>query len=128
MAVKKNGYLEQITPVLAVQDMLVSLEFYVQKLGFDLVFVNEERKPLYAVLRRNNVAIHLQWHDAEYWLQAKNKPRLRIQVQAIEDLFEEYRLKGVFHNHTALEEKPWGTVEFSFYDPSQNVLIFYHIH
>tara|TARA_R110000765_G_scaffold86507_1_gene166351 strand:+ start:1195 stop:1581 length:387 start_codon:yes stop_codon:yes gene_type:complete len=128
MAVNKNGYLEQIIPVLAVKDVLESLEFYVQKLGFTLVFVNEERKPLYAVLRRNNVAIHLQWHAPEYWTAFNNKPRIRIQVQAIDDLFEEYRLKGVFHNHTALEERPWGTTEFSFYDPSQNVLIFYQIH
>ncbi|MEH6408287.1 MAG: glyoxalase superfamily protein [Leeuwenhoekiella sp.] len=125
MALNKNGYLAQITPVLVVNQVLESLEFYVQKLGFDIVFIDNEKNPSYSVLRRNNIAIHLKLKNPDFI--ETQKTIIRVEVQGINDLFEEYKLKGVFNNHTALEEKPWGTVEFALYDPSQNQLVFYHI-
>ena len=42
-------------------------------------------------------------------------------------LFKEYRLMGVFNNHTSLEEKPWGSLEFTIYDPFKNELVFYQM-
>lgn len=126
MSSPNEAYLAQITPILPVKNVLNALEFYIKKLKFKLVFIDEERNPKYAGIRRNNIALHLQWHDASEWEISKDRPMLRIQVQGIEALYKEYQLMGVFHNHTSLEEKPWGTLEFAFYDPYKNGLIFYH--
>lgn len=126
MSSPNGAYLAQITPVLPVKNVLNALEFYIKKLKFELVFIDEERNPKYAGIRRNNIALHLQWHDASEWEISNNRQMLRIQVQGIEALYKEYQLMGVFHNHTSLEDKPWGTLEFAFYDPYKNGLIFYH--
>ncbi len=40
-------------------------------------------------------------------------------------LFQEYRDKEVFQEHTALQDTPWGTREFAFSDPDGNGLTFY---
>ena len=125
MSASNSDYLAQIIPILPVKDVLEALEFYIKKLGFELVFIDEERQPRYAGIRHNNIALHLQRHEASEWEQDKNRPMLRIQVQGIESLYKKYQLMGVFHNHTSLEEKPWGTLEFAFYDPFKNGLIFY---
>lgn len=127
MSESNKGYLAQIVPVLPVMDVLKALEFYVQKLGFSFIFIDNEKTPRYAVVKRDNITLHLQWHDSEAWKDNKDRPMLRIEAQAIKRLYEEYKLKGVFHNHTALEEKPWKTLEFAFYDPFKNGLVFYHI-
>jgi uncharacterized glyoxalase superfamily protein PhnB len=55
----------------------------------------------------------------------KASPHLRIVVPSIQDLFDEYKTKGVFHENTALRNTPWGTREFAFYDPYNNGLTFY---
>ena len=125
MSSKENAYLAQIIPVLPVGNVLVALEFYLGKLKFDLIYTNQERDPHYAVLVRDGIRLHLKKHNFEH--SGPLAPVvLRIKVQGIQVLFNQYRLMGVFHNHTSLEEKPWGTLEFGFYDPYKNRLIFYH--
>lgn len=126
MSKKEKGYLAQITPILPVADVLEALEFYVQKLDFEILFFDEEKAPRYAGIRRDNIIIHLQRYKAEDPKTLHGPVVLRIQVQAVRALYEEYKLKGVFHNHTALEETPWNTLEFAFNDPFKNGLIFYH--
>ena len=78
----------------------------------------------YAGVGRDGIELHLQWHDPEEW-KAVERPSLRILVDDVDALFEEYRTKGVFHDATALRDTPWGTREFAFYDPYQNGLTFY---
>ena len=90
MSASNSDYLAQIIPILPVKDVLEALEFYIKKLGFELVFIDEERQPRYAGIRRNNIALHLQWYEASEWEQDKNRPMLRIQVQGIESLYKKY--------------------------------------
>ena len=123
-----EALLTQITPVLYVSDVLEALEFYLKKLGFDLVFIDEERNPNYAGIRRNKITIHFKRFDLNHlYGNSKNSTIIRIHVQTIEKLFKEYRLMGVFNNHTSLEEKPWGSLEFTIYDPFKNELVFYQM-
>ena len=42
------------------------------------------------------------------------RPMLRIVTQHIQDLFEEFKTKDVFHQHTSLKETSWGTREFAY--------------
>jgi uncharacterized glyoxalase superfamily protein PhnB len=49
---------------------------------------------------------------------------LRFLVDDIDELFQEYKEKGVFHERTQLRDTAWGTREFAFWDLNQNGLTF----
>lgn len=115
--------LKQIQPVLPARDVAALADFYVRRLGFSLVFLAPEQ-PAYAVLRRDEVELHLQWHDAGEW-GATDRPMLRFRVTDVEALYREYAAQQVFHEGTRLRDTPWGTREFAFYDPDRNGLTFY---
>jgi uncharacterized glyoxalase superfamily protein PhnB len=115
--------LKQVQPVLSSQNVASSVEFYVQRLGFSLVFLLSEH-PAYAVIRRDDVELHLQWNDPNQWGEG-DRPMFRFLVSDLESLFGELSAKGVFHGETALRQTEWGTKEFAFYDPDKNGLIFY---
>ena len=44
MSASNTDYLAQIIPILPVKDVLEALEFYIKKLGFDLVFIDADKK------------------------------------------------------------------------------------
>ncbi|MGB5665877.1 MAG: glyoxalase superfamily protein [Maribacter sp.] len=121
----KKGYLHQIHPVLPVKDVVEALDFYVNRLGFKIAFADDSKKPTYAGILRDDIEIHLQWHDPAEWEVSVDRPQLRIVTQNIEALYDEYADKEVFHAHTLLRETAWGTREFGFYDPFKNGLTFY---
>ncbi len=121
----EKAHLHQIHPVLPVQNVLAALFFYVNKLGFDIAFADDPKKPTYAGIRRDGIEIHLQWHDAKAWETDTDRPMLRIVTQNIESLFAEYQSKDVFHESTQLKETDWQTKEFAFYDLYKNGLTFY---
>ena len=118
-------YLKQIYPVLPVINVVKAVEFYVQKLGFKLAFTDTTSAKGYAGVRRDGIEIHLQWHDEIEWVKGLDRPMLRIYTEGIEDLYNEYKTKGVFHKNTSLKETPWRTKEFAFFDNSGNGLTFY---
>ncbi len=116
-----------VAPVLAVRNVSKSIAFYTGKLGFSLkgtdVPPGSTQEPKYAVLGRDAVRIHVQWHDEADF--AGEGPELRFVIDDVDGLFEEYRIQDVFHSRTALRDTAWGTREFAFYDPDGNGLIFF---
>ena len=114
-----------VHPVLAVKDVTASIGFYVHNLGFTLAFADSANDPKYAGIRRGNVEIHLQWHDASEWQYNIDRPMLRFVISDTQKLYDEYKGKGVFHKNTQLRETAWGTKEFAFYDLDKNGLTFY---
>jgi catechol 2,3-dioxygenase-like lactoylglutathione lyase family enzyme len=122
---ERKGFLHQIHPVLPVWDVVEALDFYVNRLGFRIAFADDPKTPRYAGILRDDIEIHLQWHDVMEWEVTIDRPMLRIVTQHIEALFDEFRDKEVFHALTAIRKTGWGTVEFAFYDPFQNGLTFY---
>lgn len=113
----------QVQPVLPTRDVRASVDFYVERLGFELVFQDAD-EPAYAGVRRAGVELHLQWHDPLEWTRTE-RPMLRIVVADIDALYEELKDQGVFHENTSLRTTTWGTREFAFYDPDGNGLTFY---
>lgn len=113
----------QVQPVLPSQNVQAAVEYYVSKLGFTLAFQDSD-DPRYAAVRRDDVELHLQWHDPSEWTRL-DRPMVRFVVSDVNALFEEYRSKSVFHEQTALRSTPWGTREFAFYDIDKNGLTFY---
>ena len=119
-----NPIFKAVQPILPVNDIRLSLSYYIDKLGFTLAFIDSSEKPMYAGIRRDAIEIHLQWHQEENWKQM-NASSLRFKIEYIDALFSEYKAQDVFHEQTRLRKTDWGTEEFAFYDPNMNGLTFY---
>ncbi|MBO6607153.1 VOC family protein [Psychroserpens sp.] len=120
-----KGRLKQIHPVLPVRNVSESISYYTDKLGFTLAFKDAVDSPRYAGVKRDAIEIHLQWHDANDWINGMDSCLLRIYAENIDDLFNEYKSNSVFHEQTDLRDTAWGTREFGIYDEDKNGLIFY---
>ena len=120
----QRAQFQAVRPVLPSRNVPALIDYYVTRLGFTLDFQDHDTEPRYAGLQRDDVVIHLQWHDPAEW-QAVERPMLRFLISDVEALFEEYKDKQVFHERTALRKTDWGTQEFAFYDLDQNGLTFY---
>ncbi len=121
----KTAHLHQIHPILPVQNVVEALSFYVNRLGFKIAFADNPKKPIYAGVRRDEIEIHLQWHDVKEWESGFNTPMLRIVTQNVDDLYEEFKDKEVYHEQTKVRNTAWGTREFAFFDLYKNGLTFY---
>ena len=119
-----KGYLQEIHPVLPVKDVKVAFKYYVEKLGFEIAFADDNTNPYYVGIKRDAIGIHLQCHNSKEW-DAVERSILRFVTQNIEDLFDDYKTKGVFHKNTSLKETLGDTREFAFYGLYKNGLTFY---
>ena len=52
-------------------------------------------------------------------------PQIRIRVQNIEPLYEEYMANGVVPASGKLKAKPWGSKDFGLFDPGSTALVFF---
>lgn len=52
-------------------------------------------------------------------------PLIRIAVENIEPLYEEYKAKELIGPGGHLEAKPWGSKDFGLYDLNNAALVFY---
>ena len=112
-----------INPVIPVRDMQEALSFYEGRLGFKEVF-DDAAAPgatiSYAGVRRGGLCLHLQTMAPN---ERPTMPLVRIQVENIEPLYEEYEAQGVITG--PLAAKPWGSRDFGLYDPNKAALVFY---
>jgi uncharacterized glyoxalase superfamily protein PhnB len=115
---------KEVNPVLPCKDVATAIEFYVEKIGFALTF-HITSQPQYAGIRRDNVELHLQWHDPEEWEQVE-RPMLCFLVEDVDALYDELKSRGLFNEKAPLlRDTPWGTREFAVFDPFSNGLTFY---
>ena len=118
-----SARLESVHPVLMVRDVPRAIRFY-ETLGFVLRGQDSENEPRYAVIERDAVQLHLQWHDAAEWNYPNDRPTYRFLVPDVDALFEELRGRGIV-DMTEVRDTPWGTREFHVRDPDINGLQFY---
>ena len=120
-----------VHPVLASSDVIRSIQFY-RCLGFSLRFQDSATEPKYAVIARDAVELHLQWHDAVQFDCDTDKPTYRFFVEDVDALFQEF----LSHPRSAVPaaesspwhlpaHTPWGTREFHVRDADGNGLQFY---
>ena len=119
-------HFKAIHPVLPVRDVTAAMDYYTARLGFRLIFQDDEADPKYAVVARDEVKLHLQWHD-EGDFDGGDQAALRFVIDDVDGLFAEYADKDVFHERTTVRDTPWGTREFAFYDCDGNGLFFYRL-
>ena len=131
--------MQKTIPALPVQSIKQSCEYYTNRLGFRIRHQDEG----FAIVVRDAVEIHLWQSSDESWKEKgaslvenpicsgaesfiAGTASCRIQVQGIEELFEEYKSKDVLHSvSTKVEEQPWGDKEFHAVDIHRNLLTFY---
>lgn len=85
-----KGYLQEIHPVLPVKDVKVAIKYYVDKLGFEIAFADDNTNLYYAGIKRDATEIHLQCHNYKEW-DAVERPILHFVTQNIEGIFDEYK-------------------------------------
>jgi len=115
--------LKAVHPVLPARDVSRAIAYY-KRLGFTLKFQDTPDAPRFAAVERDNVQLHLQWHDERDFGKVE-RLSLRFVVPDVDALFEEFAAQDVFHERTRLQDTSWGTREFAFYDGDGNGLFFY---
>jgi len=116
--------LESVQPVLMSRDVVRSVEFYA-KLGFTLAGQDDADNPKYARIRRDDIELHLQWHDAKEWEYPNDRPSYRFVVSDVDAIYERFNENKALIDATEIKETPWGTREFHLRDLDMNVLQFY---
>jgi hypothetical protein len=105
-------------PVLPTDNMGRDVAWYEEKTGFHKVGGDD----MYAILQRENLELHLQWHA-----NTEDDPLLggsvvRIHVENILPLFEEFVHRGTVPPQKLRMGTDWGTNEFGFYDLNKNAI------
>jgi len=116
--------LESVHPVLMSRNVSESIRFY-ERLGFVLVGQDVPGDPKYARMRRDEVELHFQWHDAREWDYPNDRPSYRFVVSDVDALYNEFRESGALGDATNISDTPWGTREFHVRDADLNLLQFY---
>jgi predicted enzyme related to lactoylglutathione lyase len=108
-----------------VRDVPASIRFY-QSIGFTLRGQDVPNDSKYAVITRDGVELHLQWHDAQEWTYPNDRPAYRFLVRDVDGLFSQF-VDGLAKPDVKPPfDSPWGTREFHLRDPDLNCLQFYH--
>lgn len=106
------------TAVIPSADLKMSLEWWIEICGFTEVF-RDATPPSYAGIARGNASIHLsRITDPNLARTVGEQTMLRIAVTGIDAFYAEYGQRGgIVHPNGALQQKPWGSREFSAVDP-----------
>ena len=110
-------------PVFPVADVAASVDWYRRVFDFEPRVVNPpgDPVPVYAVLYRNGVSIHLFRADADqYGLGARVQAQFWID-ENVDALFERVQAMGV----QVIEpptDRPWGHRDFMVADPDRNIV------
>ena len=107
-----------IVPVLPSQDIARDLEWYRKHVGFDEVFSDS----MYAVIRRDDFWLHLQWHADTEDDPLLGGSVIRIVVDDIGAWFAEFVDRGTVAPEKLRRDTPWGTHEFGFFDLNRNAI------
>ncbi|WP_341225863.1 glyoxalase/bleomycin resistance/extradiol dioxygenase family protein [uncultured Arcticibacterium sp.] len=108
-------------PVLPSSDIKRDVAWYKKYTGFEMKGGDE----MYAVLRRENIDIHLQWHADTEEDPLLGGSVVRFWIQDVISLFEEFVENGALSKDKLRLNTAWGTNEFGLYDLNKNALFFF---
>lgn len=107
-----------IIPVLPSADIERDIAWYKEKVGFEIHFSDN----MYAVLYRENICLHLQWHADTPDDPLLGGSVIRIYVKNIKPLFTELVNRGTVAEDSLKINTPWKTNEFGFFDLNKNAI------
>jgi len=118
-----NGMSEILgaAPILPVLDIAESINWFLRKLGFAPEFQYPPDAPVYAIVSREGIEIHLRVSAVD---PAHNPVQCYFGVVGIDELYHEYLVRDVIHPAGDLALKPWGQKEFSVLEINGAMLIF----
>lgn len=119
-----TGMFGSPTPILRSFDEARAKAFYIDFLGFELVFEHrfEPGLPLYMAVRRGDCELHISEHYGD----ATPGSAVRIPVDDVTAYMEVLRGKEFGNARPGVpKETPWGSREITISDPAGNRLIFY---
>ena len=105
-------------PVLPSSDIERDIAWYKEKMGLEAYFADK----MYAVLHRDNLWIHLQWHADTAEDPLLGGSVIRICVKNLKPLFDEFLERGTITPDKLRTNTPWETNEFGFYDLNNNAI------
>ena len=118
--------LSRAIPILFVRDVMETVRFYQEKLGFSVDFLHGN-PPFYGAVSRGRACLHLRFvHQPNFAELAGREPSLilaTIEVDNAEALFEEFRARDV-PLAQKLVTQVWGGTDFHVRDPDGNVISF----
>ena len=115
----KTEFIE-ISPVLPSQNIDRDVNWYQTKVGFKLL----HKDSMYAVMRRENLCIHLQWHADTEDDPLLGGSVIKIFVRNLIPIFNELVERGTLSKDKLRLNTPWNTNEFGFYDLNKNAMFF----
>lgn len=117
--------IRRIVPVFLTTDIPRTLAYYTEKLGFECLGTWHD-PPVYAFLARDGQTIHLRCAEPSIASGEKYDEELidaYIYVDSADDLFAEYKAKGVEFTRTPAN-MPWNCREFVVMDCDGRLLAF----
>ena len=115
---EKNIKFLTIIPVLPSSNITRDIVWYKEKTGFEAVFFDN----MYALLQRDNLCIHLQWHAGSEDDPLLGGSVIRIFVKNIRPVFDEFVGRGTVNQNKFVANTPWNTNEFGFFDLNKNAI------
>ena len=113
-----NAGFQEIVPVLPSANIERDVKWYQDNVGFQLLSADT----MYAILKRDHLIIHLQWHADTPDDPLLGGSVVRIFVKDIHPVFNEFVKRGTVASDRLRMGTDWGTNEFGFYDPNNNAI------
>ena len=130
--------MSQTIPAMPMRDVAAGVDFYRDRLGFDVVHHDGG----FAVLRRDEAVVHLWGAGDESWRErgSSEKPvcsgaesfiagtaSFRVLVEGVDELYEELRERDVLHpvSKNGVDDTDFGTREFATLDLDGNLVTFF---
>jgi hypothetical protein len=113
-----NTEILSVIPVLPSAEIARDTDWYHRMAGFQTYFADS----MYAIIYRNNIILHLQWHAGTNDDPLLGGSVVRILVKNIMPLFEELVTRGAVTRDKFRTGTPWKTNEFGFYDLNRNAI------
>ena len=135
---RRLATLTQAIPAMPVRDAAAAVDFYRDRFGFEVLHHDGG----FAVLSRDDAVLHLWQAGDDSWRERDSIERpvrsgaesfiagtasCRIQVQGVDELFEELRARDVLHpvSTGGVDETEFGTREFATLDQDGNLVTFF---
>jgi hypothetical protein len=111
--------LKDIIPKLPMHDKILTKEFYLNQLSFELISDYGD----YILLKKDQIEIH--FFEFKTLNPLENYGQVYIRVVDIDKLYKTLLDNAIeIHPNGHLKVKPWGQKEFSLLDPDHNLLTF----
>lgn len=113
---------EQIIPILRIFDYQKTVEFYIDWLGFEIVWEHrfEDNAPVYMEVRKDDIVLHLSEHHGD------GTPGTRVFIwgESIPEYHKELINREYRYNRPGLEKTFYNAVAFTVDDPFGNKITF----